>query len=244
MSRLTPNLIDTRQLFEQVYDVLKEQILTGRLRPGERVSIRNVAKELDVSVTPVRDAVNRLANDGFVIVRPRSGVYVAEFSADDVREMYEIRLVIEPEVARQTVLGVSEDWLREARRLAEATEASAASVPGSDEGDPSLTEIYKTFRKATELDGLFHLHLLSAKGNRRLIEMYRTLHVHWRAPHMLFRINYSTRLVKAYRHLPIVEAYESRDPDAAAEALRRHLTASLELHRKQLSAIGDKGESR
>lgn len=233
MSHLRPDLIDNRQLHDQVYEVLRDGILGGRFAPGQRISIREVAKELNVSITPVRDACNRLAMEGLAQVRPRSGVYVTRFTTKDIKEMYQIRLLIEPQAARETALHVSEEWLHDARQLATEIERATGAVPEYQPSAP-ISEIFEAFRTATELDSRFHLHLVSALENDRLLEFYRNVNVHWRAPHVLFRINYNQRLLHAYQHLPIVEAYEARDPEAAARALTEHLDASMALHMRQL----------
>jgi DNA-binding GntR family transcriptional regulator len=104
-------------LQRQIHDNLLGKILRGELGPAEKISPPDIATSLGVSVTPVRDAVNLLAAEGLVSVRPRRGTIVAPMSADDVAELYEIRLMIEPAAAE---------------RVAErATDGEIAGLPGA-----------------------------------------------------------------------------------------------------------------
>src|SRR6476660_7201251 len=91
--------LELRPLQQQIHDNLLGKILRGELGPGEKISPPDIAESLGVSVTPVRDAVNLLAAEGLVQVRPRRGTVVAPMSGEDVAELYEIRLMIEPAAA-------------------------------------------------------------------------------------------------------------------------------------------------
>ena len=72
---------------DSVFEVLRDGILTQVFKPGERLNIPDLAARLDVSLTPVKEALNRLAAEGLVRIRPRSGTFVAELSPEDVAEM-------------------------------------------------------------------------------------------------------------------------------------------------------------
>src|SRR3954454_7976714 len=84
--------IEQRALGEHVYRAVREQIISGRLRPGEKLSDLRLSAELHVSRTPVREALYRLAQEGVVQVLRRRGFAVARMTPRDVRELYEIRL--------------------------------------------------------------------------------------------------------------------------------------------------------
>ena len=76
---------------DSVFDILRTNILARGFRPGDRLDVRALADQLGVSATPVKDAVTRLAAEGLIEIRPRSGTFVAELAPDAVAETFEIR---------------------------------------------------------------------------------------------------------------------------------------------------------
>src|SRR5947209_2096273 len=109
-------------LSRRIFETLRDRILQGELGSGQRLAVRELAESLGVSVTPVRDAINKLAADGLVVVSPRRGTVVASFSPRDVRELYDLRLMLEPGAAEVAALQLSDDELRALRELAERME--------------------------------------------------------------------------------------------------------------------------
>ena len=94
--RLAPIRLDSYQpLREVVCETLRDAIKNGVLKPGERLMEIQVAEELGVSRTPVREAIRKLELEGYVIMMPRRGTYVANLSIRDVNEVFEIRTMLE-----------------------------------------------------------------------------------------------------------------------------------------------------
>jgi DNA-binding GntR family transcriptional regulator len=89
------------QLERRVYERLRDEIVSGVLRPGEQLVEARIAEELGVSKTPVREALIRLQRDGLVEIEPYRGARVLEPSEDDVREILELRLLLECQIARE-----------------------------------------------------------------------------------------------------------------------------------------------
>lgn len=89
------------QLERRVYERLRDEIVSGALRPGEQLVEARIAGELGVSKTPVREALIRLQRDGLVAIEPYRGAHVLEPSAIDVREILDLRLLLESQVARE-----------------------------------------------------------------------------------------------------------------------------------------------
>src|SRR5215472_17363328 len=87
--------LDISPLSDQLYELLKSEILTGSLRSKERVTVGGLAARFGLSPTPVRDALRRLGTDGLVDVSPRRGTTVATFDGKSVREIFHIRRIIE-----------------------------------------------------------------------------------------------------------------------------------------------------
>ena len=88
-------LLDHQNISDKAYNVLLEMIIGGRFESGERLIEEQLAENLGVSRTPLRDAINRLAKDGLVSIQPRKGASVQRFSIDDVMEVYDIRIALE-----------------------------------------------------------------------------------------------------------------------------------------------------
>ncbi|RLA82489.1 MAG: GntR family transcriptional regulator, partial [Deltaproteobacteria bacterium] len=86
-------MIDTKSA--AIYRFLKQDILNGRLRPGEKLVASKVAEAYGVSIIPVREALNRLRAEGLVTIIPHTGAYVTEIDLEDLKDLYPIRGVLE-----------------------------------------------------------------------------------------------------------------------------------------------------
>lgn len=106
------------------YEYLKNKIVTWEIPPMSDISEEQLQKELDISRTPIREAILRLEKDGFVYLYPRKGTIVAEVSRDLVEEIYQVRLLLEPFIAEEASHSVSRSWLKDLReRLANPPES-------------------------------------------------------------------------------------------------------------------------
>jgi DNA-binding GntR family transcriptional regulator len=115
-------LDDQQQLTDRVHAALHEAITSGRLAPHERIKQEQIAAELGVSRTPVREALHLLEREGLVRLVPRRGALVLGFTAADVRELYELRELLEPAAAALATARATEDERAEVQRLARLTE--------------------------------------------------------------------------------------------------------------------------
>ena len=94
---------------DQVYEVLKENIISGELKPGERIQEVQIAEELSVSRSPVRSAINKLIGEGFLESIPNKSVCVRRFSERDIIESYEFRFIIEKFAAEKVAAAVNDE---------------------------------------------------------------------------------------------------------------------------------------
>ena len=196
-------------LRDQVLAELRRRIITADYRPGERLTEDRLAEDFGVSRNPVREALRVVEAEGFVELQPRRGAVVASPDERSMRDMFAARAVLEPLAARIAAERASEEQLRDLRRLLDRARDA------TEEGD--LVQV-------AELNTELHGAVARMSGNRWLVQfstsMYR--HVHW-----VFRLGASARAVHSWEeHVRLVEALESRDPDAAEQAAADHVHAA------------------
>lgn len=217
-------LIENRGLSEQVNDLLLEWIAHGRLKPGQRLKETELAEELGVSRTPVREALKRLAAAGFVIAVPRKGVVVGEVETDRLEEILELRYLLETYAAEGGVERISQDELREMRLLIEGCDAIVDSS--------GRLEYNRYVRRDCDL----HRLIIRTGGNALLGELYERLAVFLQIARVrLFESR--PGMVRGHEeHKAILEAYERRDKGRLLRLLGSHLRRSskefLELARR------------
>jgi DNA-binding GntR family transcriptional regulator len=209
-----------------VFDILRTNILGRGFRPGDRLDVRALAEQLGVSATPVKDAVTRLAAEGLVEIRPRSGTFVAELAPDAVAETFEIRRALECLAAERVVGQLTPDLLARFEAIIDAMER-----PVSNEHDRAEHE-----QKNLELHAL----LVEASGNRRLAELYRSLNAHLTIARIHSRRRPQDERLEQERreHRAILEALTARDPTALINALDCHI------RRAGGALVGDLREAR
>lgn len=116
--RLVPVKLDTyKPLREVVFDTLREAIISGLLRPGERLMEIQLAEELGVSRTPIREAIRKLELEGFVVMVPRKGAYVAGISLKDIADVFEVRASLESLAAGLAAERITDEELEELERI-------------------------------------------------------------------------------------------------------------------------------
>lgn len=149
-----------KPLRDIVFESIREAIITGELEPGERLMEIQMAEELGVSRTPVREAIRRLELEGFVVMIPRKGAYVASLSLKDLADVFEIRAALEGLAASLAAQRITDKELDELERvLMQMTECV-----GSDDLETMI-----------DLDTKFHETLFIASRNRRLSQMMNHL---------------------------------------------------------------------
>jgi len=193
---------------EKVYRVVRDDLLSGRIAPGERIIEAQLAREINTSRTPVREALHTLEREGLLEVIPRVGYRVKRMDRDEMEELCEIRIVNETLAACWAIDNIS---LKELRSLEENLKRAEAET---QDGNPSLF---------VEYDAEFHEILARASGSRRLFELCQLL-----CRHMLrYRIETLHNAETAFRaisgHRDILECIKAKDKKGVAAAVRNHL---------------------
>jgi DNA-binding GntR family transcriptional regulator len=206
---LVPIKLDNyKPLRELVFESLREAILSQQLEPGERMMEIQLAEEMGVSRTPVREAIRKLELEGLVVMIPRKGAYVAGLSLKDVAEVFEIRRVLEGLAAELAVDRITDDELENLERYLVKI---AEDIERSD------------LNKVVETDTDFHTLLYQASRNQRLAQIINNL----REQIQRFRatsLSHPGRMKEALEeHRKIVEAISSRDSETARRLAQEHI---------------------
>lgn len=195
-------------LRNQAYETLKRDILNCDLKPGEAVTVTELAEDLGIGRTPVIQAIDRLMLEGLVEVMPRKGVVVSPISLDNLVEIIEVRLLNEIQAARWAAERINKQQLEDMRtNLEQMRKASASRDVGT----------------LIQLDSQFHSLISKATGNTILAEILGKLHdrslrfwtLSLRMPHRNDQV--------CDQHAAIIEALRSQDPDKAEAAMRDHI---------------------
>jgi DNA-binding GntR family transcriptional regulator len=197
-----------KPLRELVFESLREAIFQGTLRPGERLMEIQLAEEMGVSRTPVREAIRKLELEGLAVMVPRKGAYVAGLSMKDIIEVFEIRGALEGLAAELAAERITEEELEELERdLVKTTESI-------DSGDLS---------RYVAMDIDFHGQLYKASRNERLTQIINNL----REKIQRFRttsLSLPGRMKAALEeHKKIVEAVSGRDGILARRLAEEHI---------------------
>jgi DNA-binding GntR family transcriptional regulator len=203
-----------RTLAEKAFSSLHDLIVTGAFVPGQRLLIEELAERLDMSPMPIREALRRLDAVGLVEHVPHRGARVTELSVEDLREVYEARLALEPLAVRHAAERFSDDDGEG------AAAALARHVDGYRRDDAPAA-----WAAHTE----FHFALYRAAGSRWLLRLITPL---WESSerYRLASLPKGRSLDERRReHERILEACVARDPEAAALELRNHLALTANL---------------
>ncbi|BCB91326.1 GntR family transcriptional regulator [Phytohabitans suffuscus] len=196
-----------RTAHSYAYESLRARILSGELPPGTALIQANLARDLGVSMTPVREALRNLATEGLVTMSTHRGATVTQLDLEDAKEIYRIRLQLEPSAASMAVLEADSRLLDEADKLIDRM----ADTSGAE---------------WIALNQEFHGLLLSPARSPRLLSILRSLQ---EAATLYVGVAMAHRRAPSpeTEHRAILDAYRRRDPTAAAAAVADHILSSL-----------------
>lgn len=200
--------VDSRTLWEQVRDGLREDILAGELAPGSTLSEGALAESFGVSRGPIREALGRLASDGLITITPRRRAIVTELTADEFVDAYQLREALETLAIRLAVPRLERDDLA---RLRELHREMAEHV--------ERDEVNAFFNA----NGEFHDLFVTASGNAKLQEMYRLLMDQtgrYQARSLALRGSIGRSIAE---HEAILEAVEAGDAERAVRLMADHI---------------------
>jgi DNA-binding GntR family transcriptional regulator len=192
---------------DRVVDALRDAIIAGRLKPGERIRERELVSLLGVSRSPLREAIRILETEGLITSLAYRGARVSELSASDLRDMLDVRIMLETFAARLAIERLDDAVLQAMEEQVRRARAAGAQV-----------DLQSNFDLGLE----FHDLLVAACGNRKVAQLHENLKRHQRRyQHFAFtRVGRDIRALD--EHADIVGALRRRDPAAVEQGLRAH----------------------
>jgi DNA-binding GntR family transcriptional regulator len=192
-------------LSEIAYDEIKEMILSGEVAQGERILLDEISERLNLSITPIREALNKLAQEDLIQITPRTSHAVISLDAKDASDILELRLLLETFAFQTAGDNLAEFPVQRFRDVFQR---------------PELAQNYKEF---VQYDAEFHSTIIAASNNKKLGKLYAYLQ-NLVLVELIAAAQIGGRIEAALEeHLKILDAIEARDVDLALAALRVHL---------------------
>lgn len=217
MASIVERELSHKPLKEEIYDALHRQIIAGKYGPGDWLRQEDIASQMGVSMTPVREALDLLVAKGIAERVPYRGVRVREMSEKDVVEAYGMRLLLEAMIARETALNATPEQITKLETIMEEMDRHV-----------ELNEMPQERQLSRE----FHATIANASGNNLLIELYAIVSnafPDWLLYEALYR---QPELVSGSvaqthdEHAAILKAFKKRDPDLAVRVSLEHVMES------------------
>lgn len=210
---------------EKAYELLKQRIVGGSYAPGEQLKEEHLARELDISRTPVRAALKRLVDDGLATADPNRGVRVAEWNDYDIEETFELRALLEGHAAERAARRGGEEL---ANLLDQLNEQMQRAI---DEGGPEMPG------KLQHINSRFHRAIVDACGSPRLrgmleglIDMPIVIRSH-------FISSKQDKLQSLSHHRDLAAAVRGGDPELARQVMHLHLRVASHRFKRSRQAF-------
>ena len=197
---------------DEVCTLLRRSILSSKYESGERLALEEIARDLGTSLPLVRKAIQQLAAEGLVEVRPRSGSYVANLTTAEVEELCDVRRSLECLAAETAVRRITPEQLAQFRSLVEEMSLPVLTEPERDEHEAKNTELHRL--------------LVRSSGNGRLVETYENLKVDIQIARLqaLRRLDWKRRLPEECKeHQEMLASLVDGDADRLIAVLRQHI---------------------
>ncbi|GAB4471509.1 MAG: GntR family transcriptional regulator [Anaerolineales bacterium] len=184
---------------QKIYKEIRRSIIMGHRKPGERLDVEEIARQYNTSITPLRDALQMLTQEGLVSIKPRSGYFVTRMTLKQLRDMMELRKILELAAVERAAMRITPAQIQELR-----------SVHAGYTGDDDVS-----YDRYTDENRKFHVTIAIASGNMELADLIGRLHDRLARFMVLRHAGQS----QEYTHAKIVDALERHDPEAAKRAL-------------------------
>jgi DNA-binding GntR family transcriptional regulator len=194
---------------DRIYEELRRSIIVGHHGPGERLNLERLAEQYGTSVTPVREALQMLSQEGLVTPRPHAGFYVAQVTLKELRDMLELREILELASVERAAVRITDEQIEELERV-------HAGYTGNDE---TSYERYVTENRR------FHYLIAQASGNQKLAEALGRLHDQLAR----FFVFVHTGEEVEKRHKRLIEALRTREVEVARQVIFDEVNETREI---------------
>ncbi len=207
-----------------VYEHLKSAIIAGEIKPGTRLTEAKVSEQLEVSSTPVREAFRRLESERLVTIIPYRGAVVQEFSTKEVEEVYQCRRSLEVLAIELAVEHIDDEGIGKLQALVEKSKTEA------------------DFSEYVNINTTIHDTIMYYANNATLDSLLQQLQDVIYHNRNISSFNTARKKEIYNEHVRIVEALESRDKEAAAQAMSEHVMNGFEYIKKEIAKIEQESE--
>lgn len=208
-------VLEGRPTAQLIADQLREQILQGTFRPGEQINESELANRLRTSRGPVREAVQRLSQEGILINHRNRGVFVLELSVDDVKEIYAVRKAVESAAAK-ALLDSDPEQVKDTCEILQAIIKDLAKQVAVD------------WQEIARLDMQFHISFVAGAGNSRLLRIYETLAAESRMCILNLEVSYPRIDVLVEEHQNLLDLLAKGDKEGLLEGINQHMEKAVE----------------
>lgn len=208
INTLESSIAEHQPLPDKIANFVREAIIVGKLKPGEKISEAKLAEELHISRTPIREAIRMLESEGFVSIIPRRGTIVSEFSLDDLYEYFQIKACLEGFAAAGVVDKLSERELNKLKRL---NEEELATIKAGD------------FSHYLRIHDDFHQTFLTRTANRKLFSLIQHMGFHIRRLEKIFTDHPDIFVNCSETHANLIAAFEARDPEKVRQMVEQNI---------------------
>ena len=205
--KIKTDLSAVKLMSEEIADILRENIISGNLNPGEKVNEYQVAKLLNISRPPIREAFRTLATEGLITLVPRKGAFVAELSMREVKEIYEMKSMMESFANRLAIPNSDEKEISELDSILNLMEEKIKE---------------NNFKRIQRLNIEFHRKMIQMSKNQKLIYFYESIVLPIRKYQRLGLSAPTSWEVSLKEHRGIVQAIKSKDIGLAGKLTREH----------------------
>ncbi len=211
-----------------VYEAIRDDIIFGLLAPDAKLKLDRMKASYKVSIPTLRETLNRLASDGFVVAEEQRGFYVAPVSKADLFEVSDLRILLEGSALTRSIENGDTDW---EGAVAAAHHKLHRIEQKMRAGDETQKELWKRY------DWEFHQSMILACGSRNLLAMHGTIYDKYLRYQMQL-LSYRGEVVTD-EHGQLFEAALDRDADRAVEILRQHIEGCLQYTIEELKALSN-----
>jgi len=210
--KIKPDLLESKLMSTKVAEILRENIISENLKPGEKINEFRLSQALNISRPPIREAFRTLASEGLVLLVPRKGVYVTKLSIREVKEIYQMKSMMESFATRLAIPIAEEKEILELDSILNLMEEKIKE---------------DNFKEIQKLNIKFHRKMIKMSKNQKLINLYESIVLPIRRYQRIGLSAPSSWEISLKEHRDIAQAIKSKDIDLAEKLTREHTMSAI-----------------